>query len=102
VADLSDMTSFAVVAGLVTIIPRLDTALVVRTTVAQGRHRGFAAAFGINTGVMVWGAAAAGVSALLTASQLAYDVIRATGAAYLVWLGTTMLWRTHLVPQPGA
>jgi len=54
-----------------------------------------AAAFGINTGVLVWGVAAAvGVSALLAASQLAYDVVRAVGAAYLVWLGTTMLWRT--------
>jgi threonine/homoserine/homoserine lactone efflux protein len=95
VAGLSDFASFAVVAGLVTIIPGLDTALVVRTTVTQGRRRGFAAAFGINTGVLVWGAAAAvGVSALLAASQLAYDVVRAAGAAYLVWLGTTMLWRT--------
>jgi threonine/homoserine/homoserine lactone efflux protein len=95
VADLSDFASFAVVAGLVTIIPGLDTALVVRTTVTQGRRRGFAAAFGINTGVLVWGAAAAvGVSALLAASQLGYDVIRAAGAAYLVWLGTAMIWRT--------
>jgi threonine/homoserine/homoserine lactone efflux protein len=95
VADLSDFASFAVVAGLVTIIPGLDTALVVRTTVTQGRRRGFAAALGINTGVLVWGVAAAvGVSALLAASQLAYDVVRAAGAAYLVWLGTTMLWRT--------
>jgi threonine/homoserine/homoserine lactone efflux protein len=95
VAELSDFASFAVVAGLVTIIPGLDTALVVRTTVTQGRRRGFAAALGINTGVLVWGAAAAvGVSALLAASQLAYDVVRAAGAAYLVWLGTAMLWRT--------
>jgi threonine/homoserine/homoserine lactone efflux protein len=95
VADFSDMASFALVAGLVTIIPGLDTALVVRTTVTQGRRRGFAAAFGINTGVLVWGVAAAvGVSALLAASQLAYDVVRAAGAAYLVWLGTAMLWRT--------
>jgi threonine/homoserine/homoserine lactone efflux protein len=95
VADFSDMASFALVAGLVTIIPGLDTALVVRTTVTQGRRRGFAAAFGINTGVLIWGAAAAvGVSALLAASQLAYDVIRAAGAAYLVWLGTAMLLRT--------
>jgi threonine/homoserine/homoserine lactone efflux protein len=95
VADFSDIASFALVVGLVTIIPGLDTALVVRTTVTQGRRRGFAAAFGINTGVLIWGAAAAvGVSALLAASQLAYDVIRAAGAAYLVWLGTAMLLRT--------
>jgi threonine/homoserine/homoserine lactone efflux protein len=95
VIGLSDVASFALVAGLVTIIPGLDTALVVRTAVTQGRSRGFAAAAGIATGCLVWGAAAAvGVSALLTASQLAYDVVRAIGAAYLVWLGAAMLWRT--------
>jgi threonine/homoserine/homoserine lactone efflux protein len=48
-----------VVAGLVTIIPGLDTALVVRTAVAQGRRQGFAVALGINTGCLIWGAAAA-------------------------------------------
>jgi threonine/homoserine/homoserine lactone efflux protein len=96
VLDLSDLASFAVVAGLLTIIPGIDTALVVRTTVAQGRRRGFAAAVGICTGCLIWGAAAAvGVSALLVASRLGYDAVRAAGAVYLTWLGATMLWRTR-------
>lgn len=95
VTAFSAVASFAVVAGLMTIIPGLDTVLVVRTALAQGRRRGFAVALGINTGVLIWGAAAAvGVSALLVASRLAYDVLRLAGAAYLVWLGGTMLWRT--------
>jgi threonine/homoserine/homoserine lactone efflux protein len=90
------MESFAVVAGLLTIIPGLDTALVVQTTAAQGRRRGFAVAFGITTGCLVWGAAAAvGVSALLVASSLAYDAVRVAGAVYLIYLGTMMLWRTR-------
>lgn len=93
---LSDMESFAVVAGLLTIIPGLDTALVVQTTAVQGRRRGFAVAFGITTGCLVWGAAAAvGVSALLVASSLAYDAVRVAGAVYLIYLGTMMLWRTR-------
>lgn len=96
VTDLSAIASFAVVAGLLTIIPGLDTALVVRTTVSQGRSRAFAVALGISTGVLIWGAAAAvGVSALLVASRLAYDGVRVAGAAYLVWLGAAMLWRTR-------
>jgi threonine/homoserine/homoserine lactone efflux protein len=95
VTGLADLASFAAVAALVTIIPGLDTALVVRTAVTQGRRRGFAAAFGITTGCLVWGVAAAvGVSALLAASQLGYDLVRAAGAAYLLWLGSTMFWRT--------
>jgi threonine/homoserine/homoserine lactone efflux protein len=91
----SDLASFALVAALVTVIPGLDTALVVRTAVTQGRRRGFAAALGIATGCLVWGVAAAvGVSALLSASQLGYDAVRAAGAAYLIWLGAGMLRRT--------
>ena len=95
VTEWSGVASFAVVAGLLTIIPGLDTALVVRTAVAQGRRRGFAVALGISTGVLIWGAAAAvGVSELLAASRLAYNAVRIAGAAYLAWLGGTMLWRT--------
>lgn len=92
---LSDLASFAVVAGLLTIIPGLDTALVVRTAVAHGREQGFAVALGISTGVLIWGAAAAvGVSELLVASRLAYNAVRFAGAAYLVWLGGAMLWHS--------
>lgn len=84
--------SFALVAGLVTITPGLDTALVVRSAVAHGRRQAFATALGINTGVLIWGAGAAvGVSALLTASALAYTVVRVVGAIYMAWLGVRML-----------
>jgi threonine/homoserine/homoserine lactone efflux protein len=102
VIELSDMASFAVVAGLLTIIPGIDTALVVRTTVTQGRSRGFAVAAGVNTGVLIWGAAAAvGVSALLVASHVAYDAVRVAGAVYLVWLGAMMLWRSRRHRETG-
>lgn len=84
--------SFAVIAGLLTIVPGLDTAFVLRTAVTYGRRPAFAAALGIATGSLVWGmAAATGVSALLTASQTAYLVLRIAGAAYLMWFGATML-----------
>jgi threonine/homoserine/homoserine lactone efflux protein len=46
-------------------------------------------------GVLVWGAlSAAGVSALVAASEVAYDTLRLAGAAYLVWLGVQAL-RPH-------
>ncbi len=89
----SAVLSFAAIAGLLTIVPGLDTAFVVRTAVTQGRRSGFAAALGIGTGVLAWGiCAAVGISALLAASQLAYDALRLAGAAYLLWLGAGMLW----------
>lgn len=95
----SALASFAVIAGLMTIVPGIDTALVVRTAVVQGRRAGFATAVGVSCGVLTWSVAAAiGVSALLSASRLAYSAVRLAGAAYLAWLGASMLWRSR---KPG-
>lgn len=88
----SAVIGFAVVAGLLTVVPGLDTALVVRAALTSGRAYAFATAFGVNSGALVWGAgAAAGVSALLTASALAYTGLRLVGAVYTVWLGARLL-----------
>jgi threonine/homoserine/homoserine lactone efflux protein len=86
--------SFALVAGLVTIIPGLDTAMVLRSAITDGRRQGFATALGICSGCLAWGAAAAvGMSALLTASTVAYTTLRIAGAIYMIWLGTRLLCR---------
>lgn len=93
VTMVAAVASFAVVAGLLTITPGLDTALVLRSAVARGRRYAVATAVGISTGALIWGAgAAAGVSALITASHLAYLVLRIAGAVYLAQLGIRMLW----------
>lgn len=92
---LTSLISFAAVAGLLTITPGLDTALVLRAAIRDGRRHAFVTALGIGSGSLVWGAAAAlGVTALLTASTLAYSAIRLTGAAFLLWLGGRLLWTT--------
>lgn len=90
------LLSFAVVAGLMTLVPGIDTALVLRTSITQGRSRAFAAAAGISVGVLAWGIAAAlGISALLQASQIAFDVLRWAGALYVIWLGVTLILRAR-------
>ncbi len=89
---LTAVLSFAVVAGLVTIIPGLDTAMVLRSAITYGPRQGFATALGVNTGALIWGAGAAvGVSALLTASTVAYTALRIAGALYMVWFGVRLL-----------
>jgi threonine/homoserine/homoserine lactone efflux protein len=88
------LLSFAVVATALTVTPGLDTALVLRAALTRSRREAAATAAGIVAGLFVWGAAAAvGVSALLTASDLAYDLLRYAGAAYLVWFGVRLLLR---------
>ncbi|BAS11262.1 uncharacterized membrane protein YrhP [Arthrobacter sp. Hiyo4] len=90
------LLSFGIVAGLLTLVPGIDTALVLRSSLARTRGFAFATALGISTGLMVWGiAAAVGVSALLAASELAYRALTIAGAAYMVWLGASLLWKSR-------
>jgi threonine/homoserine/homoserine lactone efflux protein len=94
---------FGLVALLLTITPGLDTALVLRAAITRGRREAVATALGVVAGVLAWGAAAAvGVSALLAASTVAYDVLRLVGAGYLVWLGGRILWRLVRHPAEAA
>jgi len=98
----SALVSFAVIAGLLTIVPGLDTALVLRSALTHGRSAAFATAAGIGTGSLTWGAAsAAGVSALLVASQTAFTALRIVGAGYLLWTGAG-LWRRRAAPAEEA
>jgi threonine/homoserine/homoserine lactone efflux protein len=91
--------SFAVVAALVTITPGLDTALVLRSALSDGRRNAFATALVINTGVLVWAVGAAvGASALLTASRTAFRALQLVGAAYIVIVGLKMLKNSFVRP----
>jgi threonine/homoserine/homoserine lactone efflux protein len=86
--------SFALVGGLLTITPGLDTALVLRAAVVGGRRTGYAAGLGVCAGALAWGSAAAvGVSALLTTSRIGFTTLRVAGAAYLLWVGGRLLLR---------
>lgn len=88
------IAAFTLAAGLLTITPGLDTALVLRTGAVEGRRQALLAALGITLGCLGWGlAVGAGLGALLAASQLAYDALRWVGALYLMGLGLKMLIR---------
>jgi threonine/homoserine/homoserine lactone efflux protein len=48
---------------------------------------------GTLTTPLAWGVlASAGLTALLTASHLAYEALRWAGVGYLVWMGLSMVW----------
>jgi threonine/homoserine/homoserine lactone efflux protein len=103
---LTAVLAFAGIAAIANLVPGLDMMLVLRTSVSGGRRAGLMAALGINTGCLAWGiATAAGLSVLLAASHVAFDVVRVCGAAYLTWLGCSALWhsrkRAHPEPDDG-
>lgn len=86
--------AFVAAATLLTITPGLDTALVVRTSAAEGARSALLAGAGIAAGCLAWGVlVAVGVGLLITASETAYDVVRFVGAGYLFYLGCTLVLR---------
>ena len=88
------LIAFCIAAGLLTMAPGLDTALVLRTAAAEGPRGAALAALGIVAGCLTWGAAVAlGLGALLSASQLAFDILKWAGALYLLWLGVNLLFK---------
>jgi threonine/homoserine/homoserine lactone efflux protein len=106
VTVLTALLSFILVAGPLTLVPGLDTALVVRVALTRGRRHAFATAVGIGTGTLFWGAAAAaGLTVILTASHVAYTTLRIAGAIYLIWYGGSTLfalWRSRGTTQSTA
>lgn len=89
------LLAFTVAALLLTITPGLDTMMLLRMVLGGGRKAGLVGGFGTTLGCLVWGAASvAGLTALFVASRLAYDIVRYAGAAYLLWLGGSALWKS--------
>ncbi|ANZ38623.1 lysine transporter LysE [Lentzea guizhouensis] len=90
------LLSFTLVALLTVITPGLETLLVLRTALLVNRRAAMGVVVGSTLGCLVWAVAGlVGLTALLTASQLAYDLVRVLGAAYLVYLGTKALWNAR-------
>jgi len=91
--------SFLFAITILTLTPGFDTALVLRSAVAQGAKRASVTALGITLGCLVWGVAVGfGLGALLLASEMAYNLLKWLGAAWLLWLGLKLL----LKPRQGA
>lgn len=79
---------------MLAVAPGATTAVVVRNTLARGARAGLAAAAGAATGNTVQAiVAAVGIAVVLDGSPLAAAVVRAAGAAFLMWLGLRSLWR---------
>lgn len=98
-----NLLAFTLAATLLTLTPGLDTALVLRTAAVEGKQQAVRAALGINLGCLLWGAAVAfGLGALIALSELAFNVLKYCGAAYLAWLGVNMIVRprTGLAAAP--
>jgi len=85
--------TFLTAAVLLNLSPGPDMAFILGQTVKNGRQGGFAAMFGIWSGAFIHVVlAAAGLSAILATSALAFSIVKWVGAAYLVWIGLQALF----------
>jgi len=95
------LLSFTLVALLTVITPGLETLLVLRTAVLVGRRTALGVVVGSTLGCLVWATAGlVGLTALLQASEVAYDIVRWLGAAYLIYLGVKALWISRRPAEP--
>ncbi|WP_409465687.1 LysE family translocator [Amycolatopsis sp. GA6-003] len=89
---MSSIVAFSALSVLLVLIPGPAVMLVLKSAVARGRGPALLTALGVLAADLVWaGASVAGLTALLVSSQVAFDVVRYLGAAYLIFLGAKLL-----------
>ena len=87
-----DLLLFVFSALLLNITPGQDTLYIVSRSASQGFRAGAVAALGIGAGCIVHITAAAfGLSAVLAASASAFALLKLAGAAYLIYVGVSLL-----------
>ena len=89
---IHDLPLFIFAGLLLNITPGPDLLYIAGRTAGQGFRGGVAAVMGINAGCLVHTfAAAIGLSALLAASAEAFFILKLVGAAYLIYVGFSLL-----------
>ncbi|TCR93041.1 LysE family translocator [Rhizobium sp. BK376] len=92
---LAHWVTFVSAAVLLNLSPGPDIAFILGHTIKSGIRSGFAALFGVWSGACIHVLmTAAGLSAILAASALAFSAVKWIGAAYLIWLGIQALRST--------
>src|SRR5947207_1685069 len=90
--DSTSLWLFCLAALALLAIPGPAVLYIVVQSAERGRRAGLASVGGVHVGSLVHVAAAtAGLSAVIVASALAFDVVKYAGAAYLVYLGIRKL-----------
>jgi len=100
--SLDTLLAFLATALVLGFTPGPDNLFVLMQSATQGRRAGLVVVLGLCTGIVVHTAAVAlGLAALLAASPLAFTLMKAAGAAYLLYLAWGA-WRAPAAALPGA
>lgn len=99
--SLAVLLPFILTCLIIEVTPGPNMAYLAVLSAAEGRKAGFAATFGIATGLLIIGIAAAlGVATLISNSPVSYQILRWAGVVYLLWLAWDG-WREEPETSPG-
>jgi len=94
IVNLQNLHVFAAMEFVFSITPGPAVLLVTAYGLKRGLKAALAANLGIQTGNTIYLLiSATGLGALLAASSLAFEIVKWTGAAYLVCLGAATIWK---------
>lgn len=84
--------AFCVAAAALALVPGPTVTVIIANSLRYGSRAGLLNVAGTQAGFVIWlGIAAMGLGAAIKLMGTWFDVLRWTGAAYLVWLGIKML-----------
>lgn len=90
--DPSKLPLFITACISLLLIPGPAVLYILTRSIDQGRMAGVVSVLGLQTGTLFHvGAAAAGISAILVSSALAFTIVKYLGALYLIYLGVRKL-----------
>ena len=93
---------FLLTSLVVVLIPGTGRVYTVSSSIGGGRRRGMFAAFGCTLGIVPHMLAAMlGLSAVMQAGSVAFEVVRWAGVAYLVFMGASMIREAGTLPLDG-
>lgn len=94
---VASLPAFIVAVLLISASPGPAMALILKRSALQGFRQAVPTVLGLEVGLYIWALlAAAGFAALVAASEVAFVILRVTGAAVLLYLGIrgwVALWR---------
>lgn len=89
----ASLLAFVAAALVVLVIPGPGVLYIIARSLSQGRRAGLISVLGLSAGALVHVVAAtAGLTAILLTSATAFGIVKALGAAYLIYLGLCALF----------
>jgi RhtB (resistance to homoserine/threonine) family protein len=92
------LTTFIISGLLLNLYPGQDTIYIISRSMSQGKKAGILSVFGISSGGLIHTLLAGlGLSAILSASGIAFHVVKIIGALYLLYLGFRTIFSKHVI-----